>query len=45
MKDHKLRVYDIGGKVGYENASYFCQVFKQYFGITPKEYMDSLGKW
>lgn len=44
MKDPKLHVYDIGQQVGYENTSYFCQVFKHYYGVTPKEYMDSLNR-
>lgn len=44
MKNPKLHVYDIGKKVGYDNSSYFGQVFKQYYGVTPKEYMDSLSR-
>jgi two-component system response regulator YesN len=42
MRDSQLHVHDIGQRIGYENISYFCQVFKQYYGVTPKEYMDSL---
>lgn len=31
-------VSQIAGEVGFQNASYFCRVFKQAFGVTPKKY-------
>ena len=42
MKDPSLKVADISRNVGYESVSYFGQLFKQYFGVTPKEYMESV---
>lgn len=33
-----LKIYDIAEKVGYENPSYFCNVFKRIAGETPLEY-------
>ena len=44
LKDHSLKIYDVSKKVGYESTSYFCQVFKQFYGTTPKDYMESVNK-
>ncbi len=32
-------IYEIAAKVGYNSESYFSRIFKQYEGITPKQYM------
>lgn len=34
----KEKVHNIGAKVGYSTAPYFCLVFKQYYGVTPTEF-------
>lgn len=34
----QLRLYEIAEKVGYSNAKYFSQVFKEYTGMLPAEY-------
>jgi AraC-like DNA-binding protein len=34
----KLSITDIISAVGYENTSYFHRVFKERYGVTPKEY-------
>lgn len=44
MNDASLHIYDVAKKVGYNSVSYFCQVFKQYYGVTPKEYMESMER-
>ncbi|MBN2535968.1 MAG: helix-turn-helix transcriptional regulator [Spirochaetales bacterium] len=33
-----LKIYDIAFKIGYNNNTYFCKLFKNQFGITPKEF-------
>ncbi|MBN2440876.1 MAG: helix-turn-helix transcriptional regulator [Spirochaetales bacterium] len=33
-----LKIYDIAFKIGYNNNTYFCKLFKKHFGVTPKEY-------
>lgn len=38
LKESKLKVYDIAALVGYINSTHFTTVFKQYTGMTPKEY-------
>jgi len=42
MRDPSLKISDICRKVGYGSVSYFGQIFKQYFGVSPKEYMESV---
>lgn len=34
----RLSVADIGAAVGYDNLSYFHRIFKEKFGVSPKEY-------
>lgn len=36
---HK-KVVTISNEVGYENVSYFCQSFREYFGISPQKFRD-----
>jgi two-component system response regulator YesN len=34
-------VYEIAGKLGYENAFYFSKVFKKLEGVSPREFLRS----
>jgi two-component system response regulator YesN len=34
------KVYEVGTLVGYKDLSYFIQVFKKKFGMTPNEYKE-----
>ena len=36
---HK-KVVNISNEVGYENVSYFCQSFREYFGVSPQKFRD-----
>ncbi len=36
----KLSVADIGLAVGYDNLSYFHRIFREKFGLSPKEYRN-----
>ena len=36
------KVYEVADKVGYKNKSYFSALFKEYTGMTPRQYTDSL---
>lgn len=38
LKNNNLSVFEIGLKVGYTSASYFCDAFKRKTGISPNEY-------
>lgn len=39
MSNDKLKIYQIAKKVGYSDPKYFCKVFKEVTGMTPKEYL------
>jgi len=32
------KIYEVAGCVGYHDLSYFSQVFKKKYGLSPKEY-------
>lgn len=36
------KVYQIAGDLGYFNVSYFIRIFKQKYGVTPKQYYESM---
>lgn len=38
LKDKSLKVKDVSLMVGYENVSYFSQIFAKRYGVTPNEY-------
>lgn len=38
FKDKSLKVKDVSMMVGYENVSYFSQIFVKRYGVTPNEY-------
>lgn len=37
-----LKVEEIAEKVGFSNVSYFYRVFKEIYGVTPKEYREDI---
>jgi two-component system response regulator YesN len=41
--DLGLKVYEVGARVGYPDATYFNKLFKRHVGMTPKEYRDYGG--
>ena len=42
LGDRNLKVMQVAKSCGYENQSYFNKLFKSYFGVTPKQYRESL---
>ncbi len=38
-----LKTYEIAERVGYKENSYFSDVFKNYYGVRPKNYKDFLN--
>lgn len=34
------KIVNISNAVGYQNVSYFCKSFREYFGVTPQKYRD-----
>ena len=44
LKDKSVKIYEITGLVGYNDARYFSAIFKKYVGVTPTEFKDGLNK-
>lgn len=40
LEGTKDKIVSISEKVGYPNVSYFCQSFREYYGMTPQKYRD-----
>lgn len=40
--EDKYKMYEIAEKVGYNDFSYFIQVFRKYYGVTPNEYRKTV---
>lgn len=38
LKDVKIKTYEVGQMVGYEDPTYFSKVFKKVVGVSPSEY-------
>ncbi|MBW4082278.1 response regulator [Paenibacillus sp. S150] len=37
------KIYEISVMLGYQKSSYFIQLFKKHYGMTPQEYRNMLG--
>lgn len=44
LTDTNLRVHEISRRVGYENPSHYCAVFRKQMGMTPNQYREQLTK-
>ena len=42
LVETKLSVSNIIAGVGYDNASYFFRIFKERYGMSPKEYRSGI---
>lgn len=40
LQDEKISIADVAGRVGYANSSKFAQAFKEFTGLSPKEYRN-----
>lgn len=41
LKEKDYKVYEIADKLGYKSKAYFTALFKEYTGLTPKEYRQT----
>jgi len=44
LSHSRIPVSDIVEAVGYDNASYFYRKFKEYYGVSPKEYRIKMNR-
>lgn len=44
LKDTSFKVYDVSGKVGYDDVRYFSRIFRTYTGYTPTGYQKKVVK-
>jgi len=42
LKDTNMKIADISKSVGYINPSYFCSLFKNYYGTPPGQYRERI---
>ena len=38
LENSHMKIVNISSEVGYPNVSYFCQSFREYYGISPQKY-------
>ena len=43
MATGNWKIYELACQLGYEDSSYFSNVFKQHEGMSPREYAQSRG--
>lgn len=41
LTDGQYRNYELAEKIGFQNYSYFCTIFKKHTGMTPNEYKNA----
>ena len=44
LKSTNMNITEISASVGYENASFFYRNFKEYFGVSPRDYRQASKK-
>lgn len=44
LRDRQMTITMVSDCVGFGNYSYFTEQFKKYYGMTPREYQNSVGK-
>ena len=40
FEESNWKIVDIGKACGYTNQPYFNKLFKNYYGVTPKQYRE-----
>jgi two-component system response regulator YesN len=43
LTETNMKIVDVCQEVGYNNASYFCLLFRKYFGVTPNHMKEQRG--
>ncbi len=42
LESSNMKIVDVGKACGYQNQSYFNKLFKNYYGITPRQFREQL---
>lgn len=45
LKKTDMKVYEIAQSLGYENDKYFCNIFRDVMGMSPKKYRETMIEW
>ena len=40
LLDKKLKIYEVAERVGYESTNFFSATFRDYVGLSPKQFKD-----
>lgn len=43
LRAGELLIYEIANEVGFQDYKYFSQVFKKYVGLSPSDFLDTVG--
>ncbi len=38
LRTTDIKIYELSGRLGFQNPPYFSKLFKYYYGVTPQEY-------
>ena len=44
LENSHMKIVNISAEVGYPNTSYFCQSFREYFGVSPQKFRTNGNK-
>lgn len=44
LKEENAKVYEVAERVGYKNLTYFSSAFKNFVGMSPKDYRENILK-
>jgi two-component system, response regulator YesN len=44
LKDSNIKIYEVSEKVGYKNKSYFTLTFREYSGLSPKQFREKYAE-
>jgi len=44
LSNTNMKIIDVSKSVGYLNSSYFCSIFKNFYGISPGQYRERIDE-
>jgi two-component system, response regulator YesN len=44
LKDSNIKIYEVSERVGYKNKSYFTLTFRDYSGLSPKQFREKYAE-